>query len=235
MPAAVIFDVDGTLIDSVDLHATAWQRAFARFGHRIPFERIRAQIGKGGDQLLPVFLERDEIARIGDALEAYRSRLWKRSFMPHVVAFPRVRALFARLHADGVAIALASSAKEDELAFYEQVAGIGDLVQHATSADDASRSKPNPDIFEAALARLGRVARDRDRVLVVGDTPWDVEAAARAGLRTIGMLCGGFAPEDLASAGAIDVYWDPADLLASYDASPLARPDLAVATAHLGP
>ena len=233
MAEAVIFDVDGTLIDSVDLHAAAWQRAFARFGKRIPFERIRAQIGKGGDQLLPVFLDRAELARIGDAIDGYRSQLWKRAFMPHVTAFPRVRELFQRIRASGARIALASSAKEDELAFYEQVAGVDDLVHHETSADDAKHSKPEPDIFDAALAKLGRV--DRDRVLVFGDTPWDVEAAARAGLRTVGMLCGGFAPEDLASAGAIDVYWDPADLLANYDVSPLARPDLAVETAHLGP
>jgi HAD superfamily hydrolase (TIGR01509 family) len=230
---AVIFDVDGTLVDSVDLHAECWRQALARFGKKVAFEAVRSQIGKGGDQLLPVFLDRKELKSFGKELEEYRTAQWKSEYLGQVRAFPMVRELVERLLEDGKKIALASSAKADELAIYEQIARIDDLVPATTSADDAKKSKPHPDVFQAALAKLGKP--DRARVLVVGDTPWDADGAARAGLRSIGVLCGGFAPEDLVSAGCIDLYWDPEDLLAHYDVSPLTREDLVVETAHMGP
>ena len=115
-------------------------------------------------------------------------------------------------------MALASSAKEAELAFYKRVAGIEDLVDVEASADDAEKSKPHPDIFEAAVARLRIASAD---LVVVGDTPYDAEAAVGAGLRTVGLLCGGFAEADLRKAGCIAIYRDPADLLAHYYKSPL--------------
>jgi len=117
-------------------------------------------------------------------------------------------------------IALASSAKEDELEVYKKAARIADLIQTETSSDDAEKSKPHPDIFEAAMSQLDGVARED--AVVVGDTPYDAEAAAKAGLRTIGLLCGGFPEQDLKRAGCIAIYADPADLLAQYDRSPLA-------------
>src|SRR5947209_13508515 len=106
---AVIFDIDGTLVDSVDLHARAWQEAFARFGKQIPYERVRYQIGKGGDQLMPVFLSKEELEEFGEELEKYRGELFKREYLPRVRAFPRVRELFERIQRDGKRIALASS------------------------------------------------------------------------------------------------------------------------------
>jgi HAD superfamily hydrolase (TIGR01549 family) len=220
---AVIFDVDGTLVDSVDLHARAWQEAFARFGKEIPYERVRYQIGKGGDQLMPVFLSDEELERFGEELEKYRGELFKREYMPRVKAFPEVRELFERIRRDGKRIALASSAKGEELETYKKIADIQGLVEEETSKDDVAQSKPQPDIFEAALARLGdpRPAR----VIVVGDTPYDAEAAAKASLKTIGFLSGGFPEEDLRAAGCIRIYRDPADLLAGYDESPLAPSD----------
>ena len=222
MPAeAVLFDVDGTLIDSVDLHARAWQEALAHFGHAIGFEAIRSQIGKGGDQLLPVFLSEDEIARRGKTIQDYRGDLYKREYMKRVRPFPGVRALFQELLRRGMRIALASSAKGDELEVYERLVQVEDLVHAETSNDDASRSKPHPDIFTAALQRLGTI--DRDRAFVVGDTPWDAIAAKRAGLRTIGVLCGGFARKDLLDAGCVAIYRDPQDLHARLDDSPLVR------------
>jgi len=217
---AVIFDVDGTLVDSVDLHARAWQEAFEHFGKQIPYERVRSQIGKGGDQLMPVFLSKEELEEFGEQLEKYRGELFKRQYMSRVRAFPKVRELFERIRRDGKRIALASSAKGDELETYKKIAGIKDLVEEETSKDDADKSKPHPDIFEAALARLGDLpAHD---AIVVGDTPYDAEAAGKAGLRTVGFLSGGFPEADLRAAGCVEIYDDAADLLARYDSSPLA-------------
>lgn len=220
MVKAVIFDIDGTLIDSVDLHARAWQEAFAHFGKQFAFEKVRYQIGKGGDQLLPVFLSEREIEEFGDELTEYRGELFKRKHLPHVVAFPRVRELFERILRDGKRIALASSAKKDELKEYKRIANIEDLVEEEASADDAEKSKPHPDIFEAALSQLGD-AEPSDSI-VVGDTPYDAEAARKAGLQTIGLLSGGFPEEDLRAAGCVRIYKDAAELLADYDTSPLA-------------
>ncbi len=221
MPEAVIFDVDGTLIDSVDLHAKAWVDAFHDYGYEVGFEEVRKQIGKGGDQLMPVFLSEDEIEAKGDDLEEHRGKILKERYLPHITAFPRVRELLQRLQADGKQIALASSAKEDELAKYKQAAQIEDVIDKETSSDDAESSKPHPDIFQAAMKRLGDISPEQ--VMVVGDTPYDAEAAAKAGLRTIGLLCGGWSENDLKKAGCIAVYKDPADLLARYADSPLVK------------
>ncbi|WP_194152310.1 HAD family hydrolase [Muricoccus nepalensis] len=221
MIEAVVFDVDGTLVDSVDLHARAWQDAFSDFGHEIGFGEIRGQIGKGGDQLMPVFLSPEEMEAKGEALSKHRARLMQERYLPEIRPFPGVPALFRRLREDGVRIALASSAKADELQEYKRIAGIEDLVDVETSSDDAERSKPFPDIFRAALSRLKGVAPAA--AIAIGDTPYDAEAAAGAGLRTIGVLCGGFPESDLRRAGCVAIFEGPADLLARFDASPLAR------------
>jgi HAD superfamily hydrolase (TIGR01509 family) len=222
MPEAIIFDIDGTLLDSVDLHAQAWQEAFRKFGHDIPFEDIRRQIGKGGDQLLPVFLSEEEIKQIGDELSDYRGRLFKEKYLSKVKPFPGVRALFEKIKAHRQQIALASSAKGDELKDFERIANIEDLVEVETSSADAERSKPHPDIFEAALDRLGKKV-SREQAIVVGDSPHDAEAAKRAHLRTVGVLCGGFPETDLWAAGCVAIYQGPEELLRRYATSPLAR------------
>src|SRR5919202_6787069 len=128
MLKAVIFDIDGTLVDSVDLHAKAWQEAFRHFGREVPYEQVRHQIGKGGDQLMPVFFSKEELERFGEELEKFRGDLYKREYLPRVRAFPKVRELFERVKADGKRIALASSAKEEELKVYKKIAQIEDLV-----------------------------------------------------------------------------------------------------------
>lgn len=215
MIKAVIFDIDGTLVDSVDLHAQAWKEAFECYGHKIPFEEVRQQIGKGGDQLMPVFLSEEELKEYGDELEQYRGELFKRDFRPRVKAFPGVRELFLRIREDGKRIVLASSAKGDELETNKEIARIKDLVEEETSSDDAEKSKPHPDIFEAALSKLKNISASE--AIVIGDTPYDAEAARKAGLRTIGVLCGGFPESELRTAGAIEIYNDPADLLEHYD------------------
>ena len=221
MIKAVIFDVDGTLVDSVDLHARAWQEAFARFGRHFDFERVRYQIGKGGDQLMPVFLSEEELDEFGEELEEYRGELYKREHLPHVKAFPDVRALFRRVKDEGLQIALASSARAEELKTYKKLARIEDLVEEETSADDAEKSKPHPDIFVAALERLGDVRPSE--AVVVGDTPYDAHVAGKAGVKAIGLLSGGFPEEDLRAAGCDPIYRDAADLLANFDTSPLAK------------
>jgi beta-phosphoglucomutase-like phosphatase (HAD superfamily) len=116
MARGVIFDVDGTLVDSVDLHAQAWQDAFRTFGHSIDIQAIRSQIGKGGDQLMPVFINKEELERIGKQLEKRRGDILRERYLHKVMAFPHVRDLFKQLREDGIKVALASSAKEAELA-----------------------------------------------------------------------------------------------------------------------
>jgi HAD superfamily hydrolase (TIGR01509 family) len=219
MIRAVIFDVDGTLIDSVDLHARAWQQALAHFGHQESYEVVRHQIGKGGDQLLPVFLSPQQLEDYGEELEKYRGELYRGEYMHRAQPFPRVRELFIRLRNAGLQIALASSAKGEELKFYKEILEISDLIQAKTSADDAERSKPHPDIFEAALEKLDDLSPEQ--AIVVGDTPYDAEAAGKAGMRTIGLLCGGFPEKELREAGCIAIYISPSDLLDHYDESVL--------------
>ena len=219
MIKAIIFDIDGTLVDSVDLHAKAWQEAFKKFGRDIPYEKVRSQIGKGGDQLMPVFFSDNELKEFGDEMEHYRSELFKKNYLPKVRAFPKVRELFQRILADGKQIALASSAKEDELEIYKRLAEIDDLIEAETSADDVAKSKPHPDVFQAALNRLQDI--EVNQCMVVGDSPYDAEAAGKIKLQTVGVLCGGFPANELRLAGCIFISRDPADLLENYELSPL--------------
>ena len=220
MIRAVIFDVDGTLIDSVDLHAAAWVEALRHFGIEAAFGDVRGQIGKGGDQLLPLFVPKERLERDEDEISEYRSALFKRDYLSRVRAFPGVPALFQKIRASGRKIALASSGKADEVENYARIAGITDLLDVSTTADDAEHSKPEPDIFQAALAKLAPIPAEE--CVVIGDTPWDVIAATRAGLRTIGVLSGGFPESELREAGAIAIYKDPEDIFACFDETPIA-------------
>jgi HAD superfamily hydrolase (TIGR01509 family) len=219
MPAGVIFDIDGTLVDSVDLHTEAWREAFRHFGFDIPFARVWEQIGKGSDQLIPALLPPDVVKEKGKQIDEYRGRIFKRDYLPRVRPFPKVRELFERIRDDGKRIALASSAKEDELQAYISLADVGDLIETATASGDAAKSKPHPDIFRAALDRLGGM--NPSDVAAVGDTPYDAEATGKLGTRTVGVLGGGWPAERLREAGCVAVYGGPADLLRYYDSSPL--------------
>jgi HAD superfamily hydrolase (TIGR01509 family) len=219
MVKAVIFDVDGTLIDSVDLHARAWQDIFFRYGVKTDFQKVRDQIGKGGDKLMKVFLSKDQIELQGKEIEAERAKLFKGEYLPQVKPFPALRGLFERLRENGVKIAIASSAKGDELRAYTKITGIGPFLAEHTSADDVSNSKPDPDIFLSAQKKLGIDPRN---IIAIGDTQYDAESAGKAGMATIGLLCGGSDAEKLRAAGCIALYRDPADLLARYDTSPIA-------------
>lgn len=218
MIRAALFDIDGTLIDTVDLHTAAWKQAFEHFGKVISYDEIRSQIGKGGDKLIPSLLSREEDERFGPDLEEYRSGLYLREFLPLAEAFPGARELVERARRAGLLVALASSCKKAELEHDMRLVGIEAAVDAAVTGGDIEASKPDPDVFEAALDRLGVAPHD---ALAIGDSPYDAIAAARAGVRTIGLLCGGFPREALLEAGCIQIYESPADLLARFDASPL--------------
>lgn len=217
---AAIFDVDGTLVDSVDSHALAWQEALAHFGHRFSFRAVRAQIGKGGDQLLPVFLSPAQIKVYGEELTAYRAQLFRRKYLKKVRPFPGVRALVIRLRRERWKVAVASSGEKTDVNFYLRLCGISRLLDAVISADDAPQSKPHPDIFHAALRKLGRVAPAH--AIVIGDSPYDAIAAKKAKIACLGFLSGGFGRVRLRSAGCRRVYRGPADLLRHYRRSAFA-------------
>ena len=218
---AVIFDVDGTLVDTVDMHADAWQRALREFGKEVAFEDVRSQIGKGGDQLMPVFLSEAEVDEFGERLEKRRGEIFKSEYLPKARAFPKVRELVQRILDDGLQVGLASSAIEEELEHYKELAGVADLIDAATSKDDAEESKPEPDIFVAAVKSLD--GPRAEECVVVGDTPYDAIAARKIGIRTIGVLAGGFPKGSLRDEGEVEIYRDPADLLANYERSLISR------------
>lgn len=211
---AVIFDVDGTLVDSVDIHARAWQEAFDHFGKHVAFDAIRAQIGKGGDQIVPHFLSPREVSAIGDKLEKFRGEIFKRNYLPQVRSFPGTRDLLQRLADDGVKLALASSAKAHELKHYIEIARIGDLIDAKTAAGEVENTKPDPEIVRVALEKLGKPAPEKVRM--VGDSPWDVEAAHAAGIACVAVLCGGFPEADLKRVGADGVFKGPTDVIENY-------------------
>lgn len=216
--AAIILDVDGTLVDSNDAHARAWVDAFAEAGIAVPFEKVRRAIGMGGDKLVPHVAGISEDSPQGSRISDRRGDIFKSRYLPHLRPFPRVRELIERFADDGFAIVVASSAKKDELRPLLDIAGVSDLIEARTSSDDADESKPDPDIVEAALKQSGAPA---EAAIMLGDTPYDVEAAQRAGIRTVALECGGWRRDDL--RGAVDVYASAAHLLERYERSVFAE------------
>jgi HAD superfamily hydrolase (TIGR01509 family) len=217
---AVLFDVDGTLVESNHYHVLAWQAAFRVIGKEIGYAELHAQMGKGADQLLPVFCSAEELRRHGEALAELHSKIYLERYIQLVKPLPRVRELCARIRRHA-RIVLASSAKQVELGHHLRSLGIDDLIDGATSADDAKRSKPCPDIFVAALALLPGVPASE--TIAIGDTPYDAQAASPLGIATIGVLTGGFPEEVLRRAGVIAVYRGVAELYERYEDSLLVR------------
>jgi len=212
----VLLDIDGTLIDSNDAHARAWGSALAEHGYVVPFEEIRSRIGMGGDKLLPEVSgldpDSDEAERIGDA----RGEIFRREELRGLRPTPGARALLEHLASRDLQLVVATSATADEVHALLEQAGVGDLIEAAASADDAERSKPDPDIVLAALRKVGRPA---SHCVMIGDTPYDVEAATRARVPIIALRCGGWTDDAL--SGALAIYDHPADLLARIAESPL--------------
>jgi HAD superfamily hydrolase (TIGR01549 family) len=194
---AILFDIDGTVVDSNDKHAECWIEAFAHFGKQVPWDVIRSQIGKGGDLLVPDTLNAREMRDFGEQLQEYRGELWKEKYMESVQPFPGAVEAMRAVHGRGVKIALASSSNPDEVEYYVELLGVGDLLKGTTSKEDAKFSKPSPEIFQAALER---VKSDPARTLVAGDTPYDILAAHRIAVPIAAVRCGGFPEETLAKA-----------------------------------
>lgn len=215
--AAVLFDVDGTLVDSNDAHARAWVEAFAAYDVHVEEKAVRRCIGMGADKLMPAVSGLHEASPRGEAISKQRQQLFAQHFLPTVKAFPDARRLVSTIKQRGCVAVTASSAKDDELRALLNIADVWSLFDHITSSDDAEHSKPDPDVIVAALERAHV---SPDQAIMLGDTPYDVEGARRAGVRAIAFRCGGWQDADL--AGATAVYDGPWDLLTHFAESPLA-------------
>ncbi len=216
MPTVVLFDIDGTLVDSNDAHARAWELAFAEHERKIEFDAIRRAIGMGGDKLLPEVASIDAESTLGRKISDARARIFKQKFLPTLKPLPGARDTLLRVANAGMKVGIATSAKKEELKALLEIAGVVDLVDGASSSADAKNSKPDPDIVQAALAKNDAKPED---ALFVGDTPYDVSAGRRAGVRVIGVRTGGW--DTKALEGAVAVYTDLPELLARWDESPL--------------
>lgn len=226
MTKALLCDIDGTLVQSNWLHAEAWQVAFAEMGLKLELEELRCQIGKGGDELIPVFVPWWKRPIVEEPLKAFRKHVFQHGLRQKVEAIPQVRELLLRVRAAGVKVAIATSSEKDDLQVMLDVAGIKDLIDEQTTADDAKQAKPHPDIFAAVIKKLGL---SPEECLALGDTPYDAESAGKAGIRTIGVMTGGWSREDLLHAGCVEVYESAGDLLAHMEGSALLRDGLRLA------
>lgn len=215
----VLLDVDGTLVDSNDAHARAWMDALSQHGIDVVFAKVRRCIGMGSDKLLPEVIGTDAKSPEGKRIRTSREEIFQQGYLSTLRPFPGARELLLRMKQAGLRLVVASSATEKELAGLLRICGADELIDAKTSSDDADRSKPDPDIINAALERIELPAR---QVILLGDTPYDVTSANRAGVLVVALRCGGWSDADL--AGAVAIYHDPADLLAHWDSSPFVRP-----------
>ena len=213
---AVLLDIDGTLADSNDAHARAWVRAFEEHGVDVDPAVVRRAIGMGGDQLMPQVSGIGEDMTLGRQVAERRQSIFWNEFLPTVKPLPGADRLVRALKDRGLTLVTASSASEEELARLLDIVGVRDALDGAASRDAVAASKPDPDIIHAALARAGVGAHE---ALMIGDTPYDIEAAAKAGVRTIAFRSGGWSDSDL--KGALAIYNGPEDLLHHLDQSPL--------------
>jgi membrane protein len=214
---AILFDIDGTLVDSNDAHVDAWQRAFAAEGFAFTRGAIHAQVGKGGDNLVPSLLP-DVDAERQQRLAATEGDIYKREYMPKVEPFEGVTEVLKRLADRGHMLVLASSASRAEVDHYIDLLDADGVIVGTTSKDDVLHSKPCPDIFTAALGLAGVRA---ENAIIVGDSPYDVLAGCRAGIDVIAVLSGGFPREDLASCDPVAIYRSVVELDREYERSPL--------------
>jgi HAD superfamily hydrolase (TIGR01509 family) len=215
---AVLLDIDGTLVDSNEFHVMAWQQAFRDAHEPIAADLIRKQIGKGADMLIPA-LAPDTSPSERAAIAKRHGEIFKTQFLPQVKAFPGAHELIAALHGSGREVVLASSSDQAEVDHYVQLLRVAELLRATTSADDVEKSKPAPDIFATALQKTS--AKAAANTMAIGDTPYDVSAAAKCGIRTIALRSGGFTDEELLSAHPAGIYEDVAELLDCLGASEL--------------
>ncbi len=215
-----ILDVDGTLVLSNDAHAQGWVEAFAAFGYEVKFEQVRPLIGMGGDQIVPKFAPGlDSKEGKGKEIADRRKELIINKFGSNLAPTNGARELLQKMQQEGLRLLIATSATSQELSVLLKAARVDDLLSQdeAATSSDAEKSKPEPDIVEVALSKL---EMQPDSVVMLADTPYDIESASKAGVGVIAFRCGGF--DDSQLKDAIAIYNDPADLLTQYDSSPLA-------------
>jgi HAD superfamily hydrolase (TIGR01509 family) len=217
---AVLCDIDGTLVESNWLHAAAWRDAFSVIGVDVNLEEARRQIGKGGDELIPVFVPWWKRKAVDEPLKAYRKLVFEMNYLSQVEPFPKTRELLLHMKKSGIRVSIASSAGQEQLEAYLKIANIEDIVEETSSSDDTDRAKPHPDIFQATLKKLKLEPRD---VLALGDTPYDAEAAGKAEIWTVGVTTGGWSRRDLMHAGCVEVYGGVAELLENFETSAFCR------------
>lgn len=213
----VLLDVDGTLVKSNHWHARAWVDALAEVGIRRELPAVKRLIGMGSDKLLPELVP----GLAPDAPRAKRlsrrhGQIFMERYSGQLQATPGSRELVQRLRRDGYRMVVASSASSDQLECLLEAARVNDLLNEATTSDDARRSKPDPDIIQTAIQKIGLPA---EKVIMIGDTPYDIEAAGRAGIAIVALRSGGW--PDAALKGAAAIYDHLADLLAHLEISPL--------------
>lgn len=218
MIQTVFLDIDGTLIDSNDAHAASWVEALQEQGIQVEFQVIRRRIGMGGDHLLPQVAGFSEDTSVGQAVSQRRGEIFRSKYLPHLKAFPKSRELIQAFLEDGLELIVTTSATEKDLHALLQQAHLQDLLDNFTSGDDAEKSKPSPDIIHAALEKT---RSDVSQILMLGDTPYDIEAAKKAHIQTVAFTCGGWSSEFLNEA--LEIYEGPWDLLENISQSPFSR------------
>jgi HAD superfamily hydrolase (TIGR01509 family) len=218
MAGTAILDIDGTLVDTNYQHAIAWYRAFRQSGIVLPVWRIHRHIGMGGDQVIAALTDEQTDEEKGDDIRAAEKALYM-AMIEEVEPFDGAVELIRRLKDAGKTVVMASSAKEDEVAHYLDLLDVRELADDWTTSADVEQTKPNPDLVQAALDKAGAEPED---AVMLGDTPWDCEAAARAGVATVALMTGGFAEEELTEAGAVAVFESIPELLERVAQTPLA-------------
>jgi HAD superfamily hydrolase (TIGR01549 family) len=214
----VILDVDGTLIDSNDAQASSWVDALAQNGFHISFEKVRPLIGMGGDKVMPKVIGVNKDSELGKRIDKAREEIFMQHYFPQIKAFPGARELIKHMRESGLKVTVASSAPQDQLKKSLKLVGAEDLIQEETSSKDVSQSKPNAEPVQETLKRAGLPPNE---VVMIGDTPYDIESARKADVGTIAFRSGGWKDAEL--AGAIAIYDGPEDLLQHFDNSPLAN------------
>jgi HAD superfamily hydrolase (TIGR01509 family) len=214
----VILDVDGTLIDSNDALASSWVDSLAQNGFHVPFEKIRPLIGMGGDKLLPKVIGVSKDSELGKRIDNTRGDIFMQQYFPQIKPFPGAKELIKRMRESGLKVTVASSAPKDQLEKSLELVGAADLIEEETSSKDVSKSKPSSQPVKETLQRAGLPP---DEVVMIGDTPYDIESAKKVGVSSIAFRSGGWKDPDL--AGAIAIYDGPEDILEHYDNSPLAN------------
>jgi HAD superfamily hydrolase (TIGR01509 family) len=211
---AALLDVDGTLIDANYQHALAWYRAFRQHGIVLPVWRIHRHVGMGGDQLVPALVGEKVDDEKGDEIRDTRDGLYE-ELIDEVAPLAEARELIVDLKERGFTIVLASSSPEDEIDHYLELLDARELADSWTTKDEVESTKPEPDLVRAALDKA-----DTDDAVMVGDTPWDIEAARKAGVETVTVITGGFSEQELREAGAAAVYESAAELRRHLDEPP---------------